>query len=159
MAKKDKKSKKDKGENSKNTSKGSENAQIVRKLNGSIDLAKLQHVIMTKKGKPNKKGKKKDIKGIFIPIKNNFIFEHENGALYMDIGVHIKDQKDQYGQDGFISQGVPSDIYKNASDEEKQGMQNTPILGNVIDWGSGNVGNSQSSAPSVEVDEDDDLPF
>lgn len=152
--KKGKDKKKGKEKKTKKASSGSADAQVVRKLNGSIDLNKLpQCVIMKKK---NKKGK--TIEGVFLPIKGNYINKHENGGLYLEMTIHIKDQKDTFGQDGFIGHSVPSVIYKAASDKEKEKMQNTQIFGNIIDWGN-NSGGSQNSAPAAQMDEDDDLPF
>ena len=115
---------------------------------------------MTKKGKPNKKGKKKEIKGIFIPIKENFLFEGKDGAIFLSVRANLKDGEDEYGQHGFIGMQVDSRIYKEASEEEKEEMKKTPILGGLKDWEFDSSSSSKDTSGSKgNVDEDDDLPF
>ena len=70
-----------------------------------------------------------------------------NLTTYLDL-----DQKDQYGQNGFISQQV--------SKEEKEAKVRTAILGNCdVVWKS----EGQAAAPAVaamSIEElDDDIPF
>lgn len=159
MAKKDKKSKKDKSKKAEKEApkknKGSSDSQVVRKLDGSIALSKLVHVIMEKKGKKTKK-----VRGIFIPFKQNFIEENESGAIYLGVRVNLKDKEDQFNQHGFISQSVNSAVYKAASEEEKEAMKKTPILGGLKDWEFTSTSNDSSgAATSKPVDENDDLPF
>jgi|SRR5690606_7517316 len=119
-----------------------------RNLTGSIALTKLpQSIILEKKGKSG------IVRGIFLPIEGNHLTE-KDGAVYMDLRVTIRPEEDQYGQHGFISKSIPTDVYKaNKGDNEKlNSMQ--PILGNVKDWsGSGNT------EPVETVSDDDDLPF
>lgn len=158
-SKKDKESKKAKGSKAKgsgtsNKTQGSEDAQIVRKLDGSIALSKLKHVVMIKKGKGGKK-----IEGIFIPVDANFIERGKDGAFYLGVKVNIKDQRDTYNQDGFISQSVTSAVYKAASEKEQAEMKKTPILGGVIDWEYSGSSSNDASGSQGTVNEDDDLPF
>ena len=63
---------------------------------GSLTLTKLKSAIIT-----TKKGNR----AIVIPIEENFLVE-KDGAIYLPISVIAKEQEDQYGQHGFISQSV-----------------------------------------------------
>lgn len=133
--------------------KGSADAQIVRTFSGSIALSKLEHVRMKKKGK-----KGKEIDCLVIPIKKNCLHVHESG-VYMDLRINVKDQKDEYGQDGFIGQSIPGPVFKEMSDKEKE-KTNLPILGNIIDWENSGGGSSKDNSGSAgEISEEDDLPF
>ena len=127
-----------------------------RSFTGSLALSKLKHVIMKKK---NKKGKK--IKMICIPIEANFLIEGKDNAVYMPIRVIAKNEEDQYGNHGFISQSVDSKAWKAADDELQDEMRKTPILGNIKDWEfeKGSSNDSSGSMSDGEIDEDDDLPF
>ncbi|AGH07786.1 hypothetical protein CEPG_00038 [Cellulophaga phage phiSM] len=110
--------------------------------------------MMEKKGKKDKK-----IRGIFIPLKANFI-EEIDGAVYLSIRMNLKDKEDNFKQHGFVSQQVGSSVYKAASDEEKEEMKKTPILGGLKDWEFSSTSNDTSGAASTEtLDEEDDLPF
>lgn len=149
MAKKEKK--KDKKKNK--DSKGGLGA--IRNFTGSLALSKLKHVIMTKK---NKKGKK--IKCIVIPIKDNYLVEGKEGAIYMNIRLRTTEGKGQYDDNGFIAHAAPSKMYKEASKKEKEKMNNLPILGNVIDWdGPSGGSNDNSGSAGAAIGDDDDLPF
>lgn len=152
---KDKKNKKEKkGKKDKNQNTGSKDAKVVRSLDGSIALSKLQHVMMNKK---NKKGKK--IRCIVIPVKENFLYESDKGGVYLNIRVNLKDKEDEFNQHGFVGQSVPSDIYKEASDKEKEKMKKTPILGGLKDWEYDGSSNDASGSAGDDIDEGDDLPF
>jgi hypothetical protein len=119
-----------------------------RNLNGSIALTKLpQSVILEKKGKSG------IIRGIFLPIDGNHLTE-KDGAVYMDVRVTVREETDQYGQNGFISKGLPSEVYKSLKDTPDALKAAQPILGNIKDFSLQN-----NSAPVATVDDDDDLPF
>ena len=124
-------------------------------MTGSIALSKLQHVMMTKKGK---KGK---VEGIFIPVDANFLTKAKDGSgLYMDVRVIYKPGGDDYDQNGFISQSVNSTLYKEAKDKVKEKMGKTPILGSIKNWDAPSKGgNDNSGSAGAPVDENDDLPF
>lgn len=124
-----------------------------KNYSGSIALTKLKHVLMTKK---NKKGKK--IVGLFIPIKANLFVEGKEGAVYMPIRVIAREEEDQYGQHGFISQSVDSKVWKDASDKQKEKLKKLPILGNIKDFTPGGDQNA-ASGNQGNIDEEDDLPF
>jgi len=125
------------------------------RLSGSIALSKLQHVTEKRKGK---KGKK--VECLIIPLKNNYLVkDKDTGAIYMEVNVIYKPDGDDYDRNGFISQSVSSKLWKAADEEEQQKMKNTPILGSIKDWGSGNNKSDDDSGSHGEIDEDDDLPF
>lgn len=119
-------------------------------LTGSIALTKFKNAVVLKK-KSSKTGE--EIPGIFIPIGFNHLTE-KDGAVYADIRIIIRDEPDQYGQNGFISKSLPAEVYKANKDQSDFLKDNQPILGNLKDW------SSQGSAESAPVvGEDDDLPF
>jgi len=128
-----------------------------RRLQGSLALSKLKHVIMTKNGKKDKKGKKTKVRGIFIPFDVNFI-EEKDGAVYMSVSAIVKDEEDKYGQHGFISQSTPSKLWKEAKKKEKELMKKLPILGSIKDFEFSGTSNDKAGSAG-EVDENDDLPF
>ena len=121
-----------------------------KRLSGSIALTKLESAIIT-----TKKGNK----AILIPIDSNYLTE-KDGAVYMSVGVVVKDETDTYGQNGFISQNLSSDKYKELGKEEA-GKIKLPILGNIKDFsGGGNdfAGTTHIAEP-INPEEDDSLPF
>lgn len=154
MSKKDKKSKGKKKKGSKKTGN-----QIT--LNSSIALDRLIHVVMKKK---NKKGKK--IRCLVIPIKENLL-EVDDYGIHLPIRIIYRPEQDEKTkQNGFVSKTIGSNTYKNASDKQKEQWKDfdnkktqkqTPILGNIKDWGS-NSSKSQA-ASAKDIGEDDDLPF
>lgn len=135
--------------------KSSSNGEFTqKKFSGSIALSKLTHVIMTKK---NKKGK--EIKGLFIPIKENHLIEGKEGAVYMALNIITKSPQDDYGQNGFISQNG-NKKWSECSEKEKEAFKALPILGNIKDFEDTQGSSSNDTSGSKgEVDEDDDLPF
>lgn len=119
-----------------------------RNLNGSIALTKLaQSIILEKKGKSG------IVRGIFLPIDGNHLIE-KDGAVYMDVRVTVREETDQYGQNGFISKGVPSEVYKTLKDKPDDLKSAQPILGNIKDFSM-----QGNTAPVETVSDDDDLPF
>lgn len=118
-------------------------------LSGSLALTKLKSaVITTKKGN----------KAILLPIADNF-FTEKDDAVYLNVSVIVRDEQDQYGQNGFISQKLSSDDYKRLGAEVAKNTP-LPILGNIKDF-SGSAGDS---ANTTHIDapvnpEEDDLPF
>lgn len=125
-----------------------------KKFSGSIALTKLVHVVMKKK---NKKGK--EIKGLFIPIKENHLVEGKEGAIYMALSVVTKTPQDDFGQNGFIAQNGGKK-WSEASEKEKEQYKALPILGNIKDFeDSKGTSSNDTSGSKGEIDEDDDLPF
>lgn len=127
-----------------------------RTLSGSVALTKLTHVIMEKKGQGGKM-----VKGIFIPIELNAL-DTKDDAVYLPVRVTVKEETDQYGQNGFIAKSVKRDKkWSEMSEDEKKAEQAlTPILGNIKDFAlSGTANDSSGAAAPGVVPEDDDLPF
>lgn len=125
-------------------------------FSGSIALTKLVHV--KRQQKSAKTGKMIDV--LIIPIDANYLEQDKNGGVYIPISGRLTEEEDKYGQNGFISKRLPSDVYKSASEELKNDREKTPILGNVKVWGSGSANtNTGQVDESNEVDADDDLPF
>lgn len=125
-----------------------------RSLSGSIALSKLVHAVQTSK---------KGAKCIVIPLDSNHIDEVklESGktAFYLNVKVLLREEKDQYGQDGFISHQVSSDKYKAASEEQKKAFQDLEILGNIKDFSGGGNETTNDAGNGKAFDQGDDLPF
>lgn len=120
---------------------------------GSIALSALKSVVTTRTGKDGKQ-----VKGLFIPLDLNHIteFKNDNGSkLELHIRVGLTEKPDDRNQIAMITHGVNADTYKAATDEEKEGFKELPILGNLFDWNN----SSSSEATTQEVSEDRDLPF
>lgn len=127
-----------------------------KQFTGSLALSKLKHVILEKKGKTG------TIKGIFIPIEANKLTEGKEGAVYMGIRGVMKDEKDQYKNNGWIASSPNmGKKWSDLSDAEKEESKAlSPILGNVKVWGSDNSSNDNTgAAASGALSDDDDLPF
>lgn len=120
-----------------------------RTLTGSVALTKLPQAAIV-----SQKGKSGQIRGVFLPIDGNNLVE-KDGAVYMDVRIIIRPEKDQYDQDGFITKSLPSQVYKDNKDDKDFLNANQPILGNVREWAS----NPSNTPPVTEVTEDDELPF
>ena len=117
---------------------------------GSIALTKLQSAIITTK---------KGAKCVLIPIYANYLTE-KDGAVYLNCNVLVRSEQDKYGQNGFISQKLDTEKYKELGAEKAKEI-NLPILGNIKDFGISNNDNAavtQISEP-VNPEESDDLPF
>lgn len=117
---------------------------------GSLALTKLKSAIITTK---------KGAKSILIPLEANYLIE-KDGSIYLPISVIAKDEADQYGQHGFISQSVSSEVYKELGKDKVKELA-LPILGNIKDFG--NSSNDSSGAVEIEGATDptdsDDLEF
>jgi single-stranded DNA-binding protein len=78
----------------------------------------------------------------------------KNGKKYLSIMLKIREEKDQYGYDGFIAQEI--------SKERKAAGEKGPILGNakIMDWDQP-APQAKPQAPVTNSfdDEEDDIPF
>lgn len=117
-------------------------------IKGRLNLQALKHVKMEVNGKSGK------VKGVFIPLEVNNIFEGEKG-LYLDlVAFELKEAKNN--QTHMVKQSFSKDIREKMSDDEKK---NQPILGSL------NVGGFQNTESNGDVFDgkiatpDDDLPF
>lgn len=139
----------------KDEKKGKSSGGNQRTLSGSLALSKMEHVIITKK---NKKGKKIEL--ICFPIDKNYFVRGKEGAIYMPVRAIVKDEEDDYGQHGFISQSVDSKVWKDADEEEQAEMNQLPILGGLKDFAFEKGSSSNDAGGSKgKIDENDDLPF
>ena len=116
---------------------------------GSLALTKLQSAIITTK---------KGAKCLLIPIEANY-FTEKDGAIYLNCSVIVRDEQDQYGQNGFVSQKLDTEKYKELGAEKAKEIK-LPILGNIKHFEN----NQNDSAGTTQVEgavnpEEDDLPF
>ena len=84
----------------------------------------------------------------------------KNGKKYLNISVLIREEKDQYGYDGFVVQKI--------SKERKAAGEKGPILGNckIVDWDAQKSGDHQQAKANGyakpdawDKDDMDDVPF
>lgn len=80
----------------------------------------------------------------------------KTGKKYLNVTVLIRDEKDQYENDGFIVQKI--------SKSRKDAGEKGPILGNakIVDWDAPKTGGEKSNrnAPQQNAQDDDsDIPF
>ena len=117
---------------------------------GSLALTKLQSAIITTK---------KGAKCLLIPIEANH-FTEKDGAVYLNCSVIVRDEPDQYGQNGFVSQKLDTEKYKALGAAIAKEIK-LPILGNIKHFE--NSGNDSAGATemqgSVDPENDTDLPF
>lgn len=116
---------------------------------GSLALTKLQSAIITTK---------KGAKCLLLPIDANY-FTEKDGAIYLNCSVIVRDEQDQYGQNGFVSQKLDTEKYKELGAEKAKEIK-LPILGNIKHFEN----NQNDSAGVAQIDgqvnpEEDDLPF
>ena len=104
------------------------------------------------------KGKSGEVDCLIIPIKDNFLFEGKNGALYLDCtAFEFKEKKDDRKDTHLVKQSYPAEVFKAMSDEDKRA---TPIIGNCTVWTGDKSPNGsavENGAPRIEPK--DDLPF
>jgi hypothetical protein len=121
---------------------------------GSLALTKMKSAIIT-----TKKGNK----AILMPIDDNF-FTEKDGAVYLNVSVIVRDEQDQYGQNGFISQKLPTDKYKELGSEKGKEIGNSlPILGNIKHFENANSQNDSVGTVKVQgqvnPEDSDEIPF
>jgi hypothetical protein len=121
----------------------------MKNYSGQIELTKLKCVILEKKGQSGM------IRGIFIPITQNYLDEFAENRVGLPISIVIHDVPDKYSNDGFIGQKVDSKTYKSATDTQKEDFKKLPILGNFKNFSGG----SENTEPAKVINETDDLPF
>ena len=119
---------------------------------GSVALTKLKHALTV-----SKSGKQL----LVLPIDDNFLQVKDN-AVYMNVNVVVRDEQDQYGQNGFISQKMSTEKYKELGEVAKD--IKLPILGNIKDFTQNNSGDTAGASQELANDlpspeETDDLPF
>ena len=120
-------------------------------LTSKINLAALKHVMMEQKGQSGM------VKGVFIPIEANHLFQSEKtGAVYLDmISFDLKEVKND--QSHLTKQSLPKAVREAMSKEDQNEM---PIIGSVnVNFGGGGGEANGNAAAGVTVGEDDVLPF
>ena len=121
---------------------------------GSLALTKMKSaVITTKKGN----------KAILLPIEENY-FTEKDGAIYLNVSVIVREEQDQYGQNGFISQKLPTDKYKELGAEKGKEIGNgLPILGNIKHFENTSTQNDSAGTTQVQgqvnPEDSDEIPF
>ena len=121
---------------------------------GSLALTKMKSaVITTKKGN----------KAILLPIDENY-FTEKDGAIYLNVSVIVREEQDQYGQNGFISQKLPTDKYKELGSEKGKEIGNAlPILGNIKHFENASTQNDSAGTTQVQgqvnPEDSDEIPF
>ncbi len=117
-------------------------------IGGKLNLAKLEHVLMEKKGQNGM------VECIVIPIAKNHLFKGKDGNIYLDlIAFDLKEQKD--GNTHLIKQSLPKEVREKMSKEEQNAM---PVLGNLSILGGGDS-KPNNAAAGVMLGDEDDLPF
>ena len=123
-------------------------------ITGKLNLAKLIHVKMEKKGKNG------IVKGLFIPIEVNHLYNSEaTGNVYLDlVAFGLKDPKDN--QTHLVRQSLSKDVREAMSDKEQKSI---PIIGSLNNMessgGSGHTETPNDAGEGKSFTEDDDLPF
>lgn len=85
-------------------------------------------------------------------VEKSRLFDGKNGAKYLDIVLHEnKDGTDQYGNDGFITQGC--------SQEERQSGLKMPIIGNWKRVGGKKAEAKPKATEKTAPNDGDDIPF
>ena len=116
-------------------------------ISGTIELNKLTHVVLTKKGKEGN-----EIKGLFIPLELNRIVE-KDAKFYLNI-VGFETPNSEYNTHG-VKVSLAKEVREKMSKEDQNAM---PFIGSLnADKSSGS--SAPTAAPSVDLGEEDDLPF
>ena len=119
-----------------------------------VNLAALKHVMMEKKGQSGM------VRGVFIPVKANHLFESEKtGAVYLDmISFDLKEVKDD--QSHLTKQSLPKEVREKMTEEEQKEQ---PIIGGLnVNFGGGGGDASGNAAEGKTFDadsEEDMMPF
>ena len=116
-------------------------------IRGKLDLSQFKHSLLTGK---NKEGKA--IKGIFIPIDENFLFKGKNGNIYFDF-IGFDAPKPEFKQTHSIKQSFAKDKFT------KEELSKMPFFGSLDAAGTtgGEAAPQRTDAP-MEMNVDD-LPF
>ena len=118
-------------------------------IKGKINLGALINVEMEVQGKSGK------VKGLFIPIKANKLFEGKNGAAYLDL-VAFKLKEPQEYSTHLVKQSLSKEEREKMTKEQQNEM---PILGNLNVDESFSETNSNAAPGKVFTPESNDLPF
>lgn len=105
-------------------------------------------------------GKSAVKKGVFIPLEDNNIFVSADEELkakgaYFDFTAWENQMPSKYGDSHSIRQSLPKEVRERMTEEQ---LKAVPYLGNMKPYELQN-GASSVSAPVVETQEQNDLPF
>ncbi|MDA3818504.1 MAG: hypothetical protein PF486_14070 [Prolixibacteraceae bacterium] len=121
-------------------------------ITGSINLSALKHAVKEVNAKNGK------TKALIIPLKENYLEQHANGNVYMNI-VAFENKKENEFSTHMVKQSLKKDVRDAMSEDEKMSQ---PILGNLM----ANAQGKQEQAPNTDAnldlpssDVDDDMPF
>lgn len=103
------------------------------------------------------KGQTGMVRGIFIPILENKLYEGEK-ALYLDMtGFEIsKEKKGDRKDTHLVKQSFAKEVYDAMTEEQRKEV---PILGNHVLWGFQEPAPNEFKVEAVPEDEGNDLPF
>lgn len=118
-----------------------------RSYNIKLDLSKLKNT-----GACKLVGRTGEKVCVVIPVEDNNIFLSEKGGMYLDLTATAM-KEERYGQTHFIRKSIPSDVYKEMSDDDKKAV---PIIGSLSPIKAKSADVSQTGQVA---DGSDDLPF
>jgi len=109
-----------------------------------LNLAKMHHVLMTKKGKDQQ-----DVECIVIPIEKNHLFKSDKGNVYLDlIAFDLKEPKDD--QTHLVKQSLSKEKRDAMSEDD---LKNMPILGSLnAKIGGGEGAPANAAGDGIVVD-------
>lgn len=119
-------------------------------IGGKMNLAMLKHVVMEKKGQSGM------IKGLFIPVEANHLFEGKDGNFYLDL-VAFDLKNATKDQTHLVKQSLPREVREKMSKEELEAM---PIIGSLnVSIGGGANQTPNNPKQGVTLGEGDEVPF
>ncbi len=119
-------------------------------IGGKLNLAMLKHVVMEKKGQSGM------VKGLFIPVEANHLFEGKDGNFYLDV-VAFDLKNATKDQTHLVKQYLHKDVREKMTKEELEAM---PIIGSLnVSIGGGASQTPNNPKQGVVLGEEDVLPF
>jgi hypothetical protein len=116
-----------------------------KNYSGEIELTKMTTAIFTTP---------KGVRCLLIPITQNHLNEFAENRFGLPINIVVHEEKDKYGNAGFIGQKLASEEYKSLTDEQRKETK-LPILGNFKDFSQG----QDDGKPAPVAATAEDLPF
>lgn len=102
----------------------------------------------------NLKGRKETKRCVCIPIEDADLFEADNGSVYLN-GSVFEMREEKYGKSHLIKQSLSKDRYDAMTEEERREI---PIIGNLSPMEE-RQRETPAGGPTMDLSEDDDLPF
>jgi hypothetical protein len=119
-------------------------------LTGKLNLAKLEHILHSFKGKDGQL-----MECIVIPIVKNSLFKTDKGNVFIDIAAFETPLEKRKGDDTHM---VTQSFDKEKREAMKAAGTYAPILGNLRDWNQGG-GSQEANVSEGFAPVSDDLPF